>query len=168
MPGSLVGVALLGAGLALVVVLGFAAAGPGDRGDGDWEPAVVVALLAGSGLFLVAVILQVRRAMAAARRLRSAAGPVLAVTAAFVGSATAVFGAAFAGTELLGGERDPFGTEAAGLSWLELAFWWWPLLPGGVVVVLVTDALRRRVARSAAIRAAASRRSLDAGGNGSG
>ena len=101
------------------------------------------------GLFLAPVVLQVRQAMSALRRLESPVRPVAAVSAAYVLAASAVL--------IPGALVDDGGPDDA-----VLLLWWWPVALGALLVIAGTEVARRRVRRWAA-----SRRSPGGGGNGS-
>ena len=107
-------------------------------------------LVAGLGLFVAAVVLQVRQAMACLRRLERPWRAVGVVTLAYVVAASAVFAVVV-----------PFA-DIDELSAIEIVLWWWPLALSALIVCAATDSVRRRVRRWAA-----SRRFRDAEGNGS-
>ena len=109
-------------------------------------------LAAGLGLFVAAVVIQARQAMACLRRLVPSGRAVALVTAAYVGAASAVFAAVL-----------PFADLDVELPPAQLVLWWWPLALSAAMVVGTTEIARRRVRRWAA-----SRRSRAAGGNGAG
>ena len=110
-----------------------------------------VFLAVGLGLFVAAVVLQVRQAMACLRRLLPPWRAVAGVTLAYVVAASVVFAAVlpFAGLD----EDVPAGL---------VLLWWWPLVLSAALVGAMTEVALRRVRRWAA-----SRRSQGGGGNGS-
>ena len=129
--------ALLGLGLAIAVV-----AAAQVRG--------FAFLVAGLGLFLAAVVLQVRHAMASLRDYHRPWGAVGLVTLLYIAGASLVFAVVV-----------PLA-DVDELSTVEIVFWWWPLAFSGLIVCAATDSARRRIRRWAA-----SRQFRDAGGNGS-
>lgn len=137
MPARVRTAALAGLGMAVAVV-----AAAHVRG--------FVFLVAGLGLFVAAVVLQVRQGMACLRRLEPSGRPVALVTAAHVLAASVVFAAVL-----------PFADLDVELSAVQAVLWWWPLALSAGIVVLATRGAERGVRR-----AVASRRSRAGGGNG--